>query len=173
MSVGIGELSILCCTTRGALLDRAAVTLFTGLPPGVADRIDATARKAVPDWPDEAFAIRELPVDQGPGVILILEAAFERVTEVVSGFGKLGVSAERVANTATGRMAGYLASDAFAGPYLADQLLMPFALAGGGAFTTVKPSQHSRTAADVIERFIGRRPTFAEQSAGGHPVQIG
>jgi RNA 3'-terminal phosphate cyclase len=55
-------------------------------------------------------------------VILMLEAAFEEVTEVVSGSGKLGVSAERVATTATGRMAGYLASDAFAGPYLADQL---------------------------------------------------
>jgi hypothetical protein len=43
-------------------------------------------------------------------------------------------------------MAGYLASDAFAGPYLADRLLMPFALAGGGALTTVKPSRHSLTA---------------------------
>ena len=53
-------------------------------------------------------------------------------------------------------MAGFLASDAFAGPYLQDQLLLPFALAGGGSFTTVKPSQHSITAADIIERFTGR-----------------
>ena len=160
------------CMTRGALLERSATTLVAALPPGVAERIDATARKTLPDWPDEAFAIRELPVDQGPGVILMLEAAFEQVTEVVSGFGRLGLSAERVAPTATGRMAGYLASDAFAGPYLADQLWLPFALAGAGAFTTVKPSQHSRTAADVIARFLGRRPTFAEQPTGGHLVQV-
>jgi RNA 3'-terminal phosphate cyclase (ATP) len=166
-------LSPIDCTIRGALLERSATTLVAALPPGVAERIDATARKALSDWPDDAFAIRELPLDQGPGVILVLEAAFEQVTEVVSGFGKLGVSAERVATTATGRMAGYLASDAFAGPYLADQLLLPFALAGAGAFTTVKPSQHSRTAADIIERFIGRRAVFTEQSTGGHLVQFG
>lgn len=152
---------------------RPTTTLVAALPPGVAERIDATARKTLSDWPDDAFAIRELPLDQGPGVILVLEAAFEQVTEVVSGFGKLGVSAERIATTATGRMAGYLASDAFAGPYLADQLLLPFALAGAGAFTTVKPSQHSRTAADIIERFIGWRPVFTVQSTGGHLVQIG
>lgn len=160
------------CVSRGALLERSAITLVAALPPGVAERIDATARKALANWPDEAFAIRELPVDQGPGVILMLEAAFEGVTEVVSGFGKLGLSAERVATTATARMAGYLASDAFAGPYLADQLLLPFALAGAGAFTTVKPSGHSRTAADVIARFLGRRPTFSEQPNGGHLVQL-
>ncbi len=160
------------CTSRGLLVERSATTLVAALPPGVAERIDATARKALSDWPDEAFAIRELPLEQGPGVILMLEAAFEHVTEVVSGFGKLGVSAERVATTAAGRMAGYLQSDAFAGPYLADQLLLPFALAGAGAFTTVKPSQHSRTAADVIERFIARRPVFRELPTGSHLVQI-
>lgn len=160
------------CADRGALLARSATTLFAALPSEIAERIGKAARKALPDWPEEAFASRELPPDQGPGVILLLEAAFEQVTEIVSGFGKLGVSAERVASTAANRMAGYLACDAFAGPYLADQLLLPFALAGGGAFTTVKPTQHSRTAADVIERFTGRRCTFTEQAGGGHLVSI-
>lgn len=69
------------------------------------------------------------------------------------------------------RMAGYLASPAFAGPYLADQLLLPFALAGGGAFTTVKPSQHARTAADVIALFSGQRFTFEHQGDGTHLVR--
>jgi RNA 3'-terminal phosphate cyclase (ATP) len=68
-------------------------------------------------------------------------------------------------------MAGFLASDAFAGPYLADQLLLPFALAGGGSFTTVKPSQHARTARDIIERFTGQRWVFEPQSNGSHLVR--
>ena len=38
----------------------------------------ATARKLLPDWPEEAFAIRELPESQGPGNILLLEARFEQ-----------------------------------------------------------------------------------------------
>lgn len=164
-------LRVIECIDRGALVDRSALAMFAGIPAGIADREIATARKLL-DWPDEAFAVRELPESQGPGNILLLEAAFEHVTEVVSGFAKLGVSSERVAQTAVSRMVGYLALDAFAGPYLADQLLLPFALAGGGAFTTVKPSQHSYTAAAVIERFLGRRCGFAQLPSGTHRVEV-
>jgi RNA 3'-terminal phosphate cyclase (ATP) len=159
------------CIERGALLDRTALAVVAGLPFDVADREIKTARKLL-DWPEEAFAVRELPEDQGPGNILLLEARFEHVTEVVSGFGKLGVSAQHVAKTAAARMAGYLASNAFAGPYLADQLLLPFALAGGGTFTTVKPSQHSLTAAAVIERFLGRRCSFRPGPSGTHLMSV-
>ncbi|WP_240047506.1 RNA 3'-terminal phosphate cyclase [Sphingomonas panacisoli] len=81
------------------------------------------------------------------------------------------MSAESLAKTASHRMAGFLASDAFAGPYLADQLLLPFALAGGGSFTTVKPSDHARTAASIIERFTGRQWVFEQQANGCHLVR--
>jgi len=138
-------------------------------PFGIAEREIRAARNAL-DWPEESFAVRQLPEDQGPGNIVLIEATFEHVTEIVSGFGQLGVPAEAVARKAAGRMAGYLESRAFAGPYLQDQLLLPFALAGGGAFTTVKPSQHSLTARDVIERFIGKRAVFRDQPDGTHRV---
>jgi RNA 3'-terminal phosphate cyclase (ATP) len=69
-------------------------------------------------------------------------------------------------------MAGFLATSAYAGPYLADQLLLPFALAGGGRFSTVKPSQHSRTAADIIALFTGRRFVFRPQENGTHLVEL-
>lgn len=158
------------CVDRGALRERSVTALFAALPFEIADREIAAARKAL-DWPEESFAVRQLPEEQGPGNIVLIEAAFEHVTEIVSGFGQLGVPAERVAKMAAGRMAGYLASNAFAGPYLQDQLLLPFALAGGGVFTTVKPSQHSLTARDVIERFIGRRGVFRDQPDGTHRVE--
>jgi RNA 3'-terminal phosphate cyclase (ATP) len=160
------------CVERGAAVAQAATAIFAAIPADVAERELKVARKMLPAWPEDAFAVRELPGEQGPGTILLLEAAFEHVTEVVSGFGKLGLSAEKLAATAANRMAGYLASDAFAGPYLADQLLLPFAIAGGGCFTTVKPSQHSRTAADVIARFLDRRCTFVQRENGTHLVTI-
>jgi RNA 3'-terminal phosphate cyclase (ATP) len=159
------------CIERGAPVSRSATALLAALPFEVAEREIRTAKKLL-GWPDDAFAVRELPEDQGPGNILLLEATFEHVTEIVSGFGKLGVSAEQVAKTAAARMAGYLASDAFAGPYLADQLLLPFALAGGGTFTTVKPSQHSVTAAEIISRFLRRRCVFSQTASGAHLMQI-
>lgn len=161
------------CLDRGALKAVSATALLAGLPFEIAEREIRTARALLPDWPDGAFSVRQLPEEQGPGNALLLEAAFEDATEIVTGFGKLGVSAESLAKTAAHRMAGFLASDAFAGPYLADQLLLPFALAGGGSFTTVKPSQHARTAADVIERFTGQRWLFEQQANGSHLVRRG
>lgn len=118
----------------------SAQVLFTGLPAEIGQRMIACLRKDLPDRPDEAPAIREIPAYQGRSVILMIEARKTRVTEIASGFGQLGVPAERLAKTAAGRLKGYFASGAVAGPYLADQLVLPFALAGGGSFTTVEPS---------------------------------
>ena len=117
--------------------------------------------------------LTQLPQEVGPGNILMLEAEFEQVTEIVSGFGKLGVSAEEVGKKAAKRMAGYLASGAFAGPYLADQLLLPMALAGEGEFTTVKPSLHARTAAEVIAKFLPISVGFGERDEGACRVVVG
>jgi len=160
------------CLERGAATGRAGQAVFASLPGEIAARLVKAARKELPTWDEGDFAIRELPADQGPGVVLLLEAAFEHLTEVVSGFGKLGVTAEKLGHTAGKRMAGYLASQAFAGPYLQDQLLLPFALAGGGAFTSVKLSQHTRTAAAIIERFTGRTVRFGERAGGEQLVEI-
>jgi RNA 3'-terminal phosphate cyclase (ATP) len=159
------------CLDRGALRERSATAFVAGLPYEIGKREIDAARKALV-WPEEGFAVRQLPESQGPGNILLIEAVFDHVTEVVSGFGKLGVPAEALAKKAAGRMAGYIESGAFAGPYLQDQLLLPFALAGGGTFTTVKPSQHSLTAADVIDRFLGRRPEFTQAPDGTHRMQF-
>jgi RNA 3'-terminal phosphate cyclase (ATP) len=159
------------CVERGAMLSCTATALFAGLPFDVADREIRMAQKQL-DWPERAFSVRELPEEQGPGNILLLEAVYEHATEIVSGFGKLGVPAEHVAKRAAGRMKGYLDSSAFAGPYLADQLLLPFALAGGGCFTTVKPSEHSLTAATIIERFLGRHCVFSQLPGGMHLMEL-
>jgi RNA 3'-terminal phosphate cyclase (ATP) len=159
------------CVARGELLERSACAYFAALPFEIAEREINVARTAL-SWGEPECFVRELPADQGPGNILLLTATFAHVTEVFSGFGQLGVPAERVAKTAVGRMRGYLASEAFAGPYLADQLLLPFALAGGGVFTTVKPTQHSLTAADIMERFTGRRCAFVQAEAGAHRMSV-
>ena len=150
---------------RGALRSVEARAIVAALPGGIAAReLDAAAK--VLGWTDEARRIEQLPDEVGPGNILMLEAVFDEAAELMSGFGQLGVPAQVVGEKAAKRMAGYLASGAVAGPYLADQLLLPFALAGGGCFTTVKPSQHSRTCAAVIARFLPIAFTFEEQASG-------
>jgi RNA 3'-terminal phosphate cyclase (ATP) len=166
------RLSPIECVERGALLDQSAMAFFAGLPFDVADREIRTVKKLL-NWHEEAFAVRELPEERGPGNILLLESRYEHVTEIVSGFGKFGVPAEQLAKRAAGRMKGYLESTAFAGPYLADQLILPFALAGGGVFTTVKPSEHLTTAIEVIGRFLSRKTVISHEAGGTHRVVVG
>lgn len=160
------------CLERGQPQSGTGQVLFAGLDGKIATRIQAATLKAMPEWEEDSVVLRQLPGDQGPGVALVLESAFEHVTEIVSGFGKLGLSAERIGKTAGKRMAGYEASGVFAGPYLQDQLLLPMAIAEGGAFTTVKISRHSRTAADIIAMFTGRSCTFEDGASQGQLVRI-
>ncbi|WP_439814645.1 RNA 3'-terminal phosphate cyclase [Zavarzinia sp. CC-PAN008] len=159
------------CTARGPLVSVAATALFAALPFDIAER-ELKAARTILDWPEDAFRVRQLPGDQGPGTVLLLEAQFAHGAEIVTGFGRFGTPAHQLARKAARRMAGYIAAGAFAGPFLADQLLLPLALAGGGAFTTVKPSQHSRTAADIIARFTGRHWHFVPQADGTHLVSL-
>ncbi|QNO28988.1 RNA 3'-terminal phosphate cyclase [Sphingopyxis sp. OPL5] len=162
----------IACLARGDLRRVGATAILAGIPFDVGDRELKTAAKTLADWPQDAFATRQLPAEQGPGNALILEAAFEHVTEVMSAFGKIGVPAERLAKTAARRMGGYLACDAFAGPYLQDQLLLPFALAGDGVFSTVKVSQHTLTAAALVARFVGRGFRFRSCEDGATLVEV-
>ena len=158
-------------TDRGPLKRVEARVLIAALPGEIAVR-ELAAAATVLDWPEETRRIDQLSERVGPGNVLMLEAEHEHVTELVTGFGRLGVPAERVGEKAARRMAGYLASSAAVGPFLADQLLLPLALAGGGCFTTVKPSLHSLTAAAVIEKFLEKRLVFDEKVDGCHLVSV-
>jgi RNA 3'-terminal phosphate cyclase (ATP) len=156
---------------RGELRSVMARAIVAALPGDIAVRELESVEKVL-GWPGESRRIEQLPERLGPGNILMLEAVFDGATELVSGFGQLGVPAQIVGEKAAKRMAGYLASSAVAGPYLADQLLLPMALAGGGSFTTVKPSRHSRTGADVIAKFLDARIAFEEKEDGRHLVTV-
>jgi RNA 3'-terminal phosphate cyclase (ATP) len=156
---------------RGELRSVLARALVAALPGEIAVR-ELEAVGKILGWPEESRRIEQLPERHGPGNILMLEAGFNHATELVSGFGQLGVAAQIVGEKAAKRMAGYLASNAVAGPYLQDQILLPMALAGGGSFTTVSPSKHSLTGAEVIARFLDVRIRFEEKEDGCHLVRV-
>jgi len=102
----------------------------------------------------EQLQVLETRNSSGPGNVVMIEVASERVVEIVTAFGKMGVSAEKVATDACGQVREYLACEAAVGEHLADQLLLPMALAGAGSFTTRTVSSHCRTNAAVIEKFL-------------------
>ena len=154
--------------TRGEPRGRSARALVAGLARNIAERELKVVRERL-GWTEEQCAVDLLPGAFGPGNALILEVASEHVTEVFSGFGQRGVASERVASVAAQEVRDYLAAPGApaVGEHLADQLLIPLALAGGGAFSTVTPSRHTRTNAEVITRFLpGVRFELREPTAG-------
>ena len=56
-------------------------------------------------------------------------------------------------------------AEALDGRYLADPVLVPFAMSGGGTYRTVAPSEHTRTNAEVVGN--GSRSPFGRRSRGG------
>jgi len=118
-------------------------------------------------------ALEDLPTDAaGPGNVVWIEAAFEHASEVVTGFGERGVRAEAVAERACVEMERYLDAEVPVGEHLADQLLIPLALAGGGSFRTLEPSLHTRTNASLIERFLPVRFTLEREDDGCWCVSV-
>jgi RNA 3'-terminal phosphate cyclase (ATP) len=89
----------------------------------------------------------------GPGNVLLIEIESEHVTELLTGFGEAGVTAEAVAAGAAQEARRYLAANAPVGICLADQLLPVLALGHGGTFRTLSMSQHARTNAEIVQLF--------------------
>jgi RNA 3'-terminal phosphate cyclase (ATP) len=90
----------------------------------------------------------------GPGNVVQIEIETAHLTEVFTEFGQKGVPAEKVAQHLVAATRRYLAADVPVGEHLADQLLLPLALAGGGVFRTLPPSSHMSTNIAVIRQFL-------------------
>jgi len=139
-------------TERGKILRRVACGVVSRLPLHIAEReVDVVRRRM--SWPAECVSTREVE-SSGPGNVLTIEIHSEHVTEVFTGFGKLGVSAEKVAAGAVREARAYLKAGVPVGEHLADQLLIPMALAGGGSYRTLPPSSHTTTNVETLGRFL-------------------
>lgn len=86
--------------------------------------------------------------------IVTIELTSSTVTQIFTAFGKLGVSAEDVAKHAAEQARAYMHSTAAVDEHLADQLLLPFALAGKGSFTATSLNMHAKTNMEVIRAFL-------------------
>ena len=138
---------------RGRLVAEYADAFVAGLPPSVGTRELGCIGTAM-GWEEAQLRMHRLAGEQGPGNAVLITLEHEQVTEVFAGFGAKALRAEAVAQEAIGQALEYRASDAAVGEHLADQLMLPMALAGGGSFTASTVSSHAETNAAVIARFL-------------------
>ncbi|MGI9414204.1 MAG: RNA 3'-terminal phosphate cyclase [Hyphomicrobiales bacterium] len=137
---------------RGAQKQVFAEAFFANLPFDVVERELARLGELL-SLAEPAQRVREVKSD-GPGNALMVTVESENVTDVFTAFGRRGVRAEDVAADVAGSAQHYIASGAAVGAALADQLLLPLALAGGGSFTTTNVTPHLQTNAATIAKFL-------------------
>lgn len=154
---------------RGAVKAIRVCALVAGLAEHVGRREVDVVRDRLGLAADRV-QVRSLP--NGPGNALLVDVECESGTEVFCAFGRLGLPAERVGAEAVRAVKAHLRHDAPIGEHLADQLLLPLALAGGGSFRTARPSMHTTTNARVIEAFLSIAVTMREDGDGTWRVDV-
>jgi RNA 3'-terminal phosphate cyclase (ATP) len=139
---------------RGAIQERRVVATVSNLPAQIALR-ELDAARSVLGWEPECFRPDIQRGGPGPGNVLTIDVQSEHVTEVFSGFGERGVRAETVAERAANEAKAYVEAGVPVGEHLADQLLLPMALAGGGSFKTFDLSSHTTTHIELLKKLLG------------------
>lgn len=150
-------------TKRGALQDTSLRVISRSVADSIAERLMAATAKA---WPCEARSIEHRTSGPGQGLIGYAVAEFVTGCELVSGCAERGQSAEKIGHRMGKAMRDFLNTEAAVGRHLADQLLLPMALAGGGVFTTTAPDAHVPTNIAIIEQFLPVKFTVTNEGGG-------
>ena len=138
---------------RGSVQSQHAEVLLAHLPDHVAQRELAVIKQGL-GYTDEQLILRVVSHAYGPGNVVCAIVNSEHITECFSAFGRRGLPAEQVASIVVRDVRRYLNAGVPIGSHLANQLLVPLALAGSGMFMTLKPSSHTLTNIDVIRAFM-------------------
>ena len=157
---------------RGALRSISARALVSQLSKDVALReLEVLRQRLGIEAAMGSAQLRIVEVDSaGPGNALQVVVEHEDAVEAFQAIGERGVRAEAVAERLAREVQAHLDVDAPVGPHLADQLLIPLALAGSGSFSTTAVTEHTRTNARLIERFLPVELRLEEQPSKGTRV---
>ena len=134
--------------TRGPEGGRRVRAVVSGVPVRIARRMLAAAADALGGAP-ETFALSVVDA-AGPGAALLAEIASGDGVAAVSAVGAPGVAATEVAARLAGRVRAFEASAAPVVPEAVPALVVPLALAGGGALRTCGLGTRARLAVEAV-----------------------
>ena len=142
---------------RGPLRAVRGLSAVANLPREIAERQRRQAlrrlRNLLPDV-EPQVVVEELPA-ASRGTVLLLLAECEPGHACCFALGARGKRAERVADEAVDALAAFLRSGGAVDPWLADQLLLPLALADEPSeLRTSEVTAHLLTNAEVIRLFL-------------------
>lgn len=156
--------------TATQVTSRRARVVVSNLPEHIPER-EVRELKRKLGWLDSEYQIDRVAA-HGPGNLISMEIQREEVPEMVTAFGEVGLTSEAVARRAVGSLRRLITSDAPIGEHLCDQLLIPLALAGGGAFRCVRVTPHLETNSQVVEKFLDVKVTIDGGERGEGTVRV-
>lgn len=170
-----GEFHSVELTERGAPVEAFAECLAPALPPRVAARELAAVGERL-GWSRDQLRQPTVRQNEGPGNALMITLRFEQVTEVFTAFGEKGTSAECVADLVLREVQAYQSSAGALGPHLADQWMLPLALAvarsgQAASFTCTEVTEHARTNMETVAAFLPVRFS-TESDDGANTVRV-
>ena len=136
----------------GGVRARRATAIVASLPRDVGERQLAVASRRL-DGP--VLDLREIE-RAGPHNVFMIEVEFASgAREIISSQAREGYTPEEVAGDALDELDLIVEAQVPVGQHLADQLLLPMAIAGGGRFRTLAPlSLHATTNIETIRAFL-------------------
>jgi len=145
-------------TERGRLLRVRGVSASSNLPKHIRTRQEGAALQTLRANGVNARIDVVDALSKGTGTVVFLWAEFENALAGFTSLGERGKPAERVAEEAADLLLEFLHSSAALDCHLADQLVLPLALAGGASeFTTERLTQHLLTNTWVVNQFLPGR----------------
>ncbi|MDJ0955888.1 MAG: RNA 3'-terminal phosphate cyclase [Arenicellales bacterium] len=144
-------------SNRGYLQRVRGLSVVANLPLDIAERQRTQSLKRLSNLitsVETDVTIESLPA-QSRGTMLLLLAEFEHSQACFFALGARGKPAERVADEAVQSLAKFLETNGAIDPWLADQLLLPLALAKqSSVLRTSEVTQHLLTNLEVIRHFL-------------------
>lgn len=140
---------------RGTLLRIRGLSASSNLPKHIRIRQERAALQALrSNGLNARIEVVDAP-SKGLGTVVFLWAEFANTVAGFTSLGKRGKPAEHVAEEAALDLLAYVEGDASLDCHLADQLILPLALASGPSqFTTEAVTQHMLTNAWVVNQFL-------------------
>ena len=153
-------------TGRGELVRVWGTAVVMNLPSHIPQRMADRARNVLAEAGLDAQVEPRRLRGAGPGAGIFLFAEYEHATAGFTVYGRRGMPAERVAEMACADLLAHHRFTAPADPHLADQLVLPVALAEGESrVNTAQVSQHLLTNVWVVQQFLARE-LFVEGEPG-------
>lgn len=156
---------------RGRLVNVWGFSAASNLPAHIAERQKAQVLARLASRHIRAEIACWAPASPGPGTAVFLLAEYEAITAGFTGYGRLRYPAERVADDAFEAFDDHRRSGMALDPHLADQVILPLALAPRPSrFTTSRITAHLTTVAWVVQQFLPCE--IAIDGAEGAPGQV-